>query len=276
MNDLVAHTSAKQKAPTTGFKAWRRKKVKRVGKTLARKLASFLGSQSEVGDTPILENADFPFLKHFTDNWQTIATEVQTILKHRESIPLFHELSSDQAKISKGNNWRTFFLYGFRSKLEKNSKQAPVTVSLLEKVPHLQTAWFSILSPGYHIPPHRGVTKGIIRAHLGIIVPKQPENCFIRVEDQFKVWRPGEVFVFDDTYDHEVFNNTEDERVVLIFDFDRPMRFWGRMVNNTFLRLMKLTAFYQEPKKNLVAIEDRFEAAIRRNNENYEKLSDHG
>ena len=71
----------------------------------------------------------------------------------------------------------------------------------------------------------------------------------MRVGDTINVWRPGEIFVFDDTYEHEVWNDTQEERVILLFDFDRPMRFWGRLINNTFLRLMKLTAFYQEPKR---------------------------
>jgi ornithine lipid ester-linked acyl 2-hydroxylase len=256
------------------FKAIRRKYVKRYGRRLIRRLASFLGSQSSVGNQPVIDSSHFPFLNDFTNNWQTIEAEVRQILKHREDIPLFHEISKDQMRISTGNNWRTFILYGFGSRLEKNSLQAPVTTSLLAKVPNLQTAWFSILGPNYHIPPHIGVSKGILRTHLGLIIPKDAANCWLRVHDEIKVWRPGEIFVFDDTYEHEVYNNTPDERVILIFDFDRPMRFWGRFANKAFLSAMKLTAYYQEPKKNIADFEDRFEAATRRNNENFEKLSD--
>lgn len=256
------------------FKATRRKYVKRYGRRLIRRLATFLGKQSLVGDAPIMDSAHFPFLKDFTDNWQSIEKEVRGILKHREAIPLFHELSYDQRTISTGNKWRTFILYGFGTRLEKNSKQAPLTSALLAKVPNIQSAWFSILGPDYHIPPHIGVSKGILRTHLGLIIPKDAENCWIRVHDQTKVWHPGEIFVFDDTYEHEVYNNTKDERVILIFDFDRPMSIWGRMVNSTFLNLMKLTAYYQEPKKKIGDYEDRFEAATRRNNDNFEKLSD--
>ena len=65
-----------------------------------------------------------------------------------------------------------------------------------------------------------------------------------------------------------------DERVILLFDIDRPMRFWGRLVNATFLQIMKLTAFYQEPKRNMQTFEQRFEAATRRADQNLEKLSD--
>jgi ornithine lipid ester-linked acyl 2-hydroxylase len=257
------------------FKMKRRRVVKRTGKRLIRGLAAFLGKQSKVGDYPVHDSAPFPFLKNFTDNWETIHAEVTEILKFREDIPVFHDISPDQMRISTGNNWRTFILFGFGQKLVKNTKHAPVTTALLEKVPHLQTAWFSILGPNYHIPAHRGVTKGILRAHLGLIIPKDAKNCYLRVDDKIKVWQPGEIFVFDDTYEHEVFNNTEDERVILLLDFDRPMKFWGRTLNNAFLSLMKYTAYYQDPKKNIATFEERFEAATRRNNENYEKLSDH-
>lgn len=255
------------------FKRARRKRIKNFGKNLIRGLADFLGRQSLVGDAPVLDSKHFPFLKAFTDEWQAIRSEVTEILKHREAIPLFQDVSVDQMKISKGNNWRTFILFGFGEKLEKNCKQVPVTTRLLEAIPNLETAWFSILGPGYHIPAHRGVSKGILRAHLGLIIPKEAEKCRMRVGHTINVWRPGEIFVFDDTYDHEVWNDTQEERVILLFDFDRPMRFWGRLINRTFIRLLKLTAYFQEPKKKMASFEDRFEAATRRANENLEKLS---
>ncbi len=261
------------KKPLT-LAARRRKFVKRNGKKLFQYLGRVMSKQSKVGDTPILATEHFPFLEPFTANWEQIREEAQAILKFRDEIPAFHEISPDQHKISQGKNWRTFILYGFGEKLEKNCKQAPYTASLLSKVPTIQTAWFSILSPGYHIPPHTGVTKGIIRAHLGLMIPKDAEQCWIRVGDQRKIWRPGEIFVFDDTYEHEVYNNTDEERVILLFDFNRPMGLVGRALNNTLLQAMKFTAFYQAPRKNLADQEDRFEAATRQNTENLEKLSD--
>ena len=270
----MTDTAASPRSWSKRFKRARRKRVKRLGRMLADRLAAFQGRQSLVGDAPVLESKDFPFLASFTDEWQAIRAEVTEILKHREVIPVFQDVSPDQKRISKGNNWRTFILFGFGEKLEKNCKQAPVTTRLLEAVPDLQTAWFSILGPGYHIPAHRGVTKGILRAHLGLIIPKDAGKCRMRVGDTMNVWRPGEIFVFDDTYDHEVWNDTADERVILLFDFTRPMRFWGRVLNDVFVKLLKLTAYYQEPKKNMASFEDRFEAATRRANDNLEKLAD--
>ena len=132
-------------------------------------------------------------LASFTGNWQAIRAEAIEILKHRDAIPAFHDISPDQKKISTGTNWRTFIIFGFGNKLEKNARQAPFTTKLLEAVPNLQTAWFSILSPGYHIPAHRGVSKGIVRAHLGLLIPKAAEKCRMRVGDTSMVWRPGEI-----------------------------------------------------------------------------------
>ena len=255
------------------LKKARRRRVKRFGKWFTGVLGRFLSTQSLVGDEPILDNRNFPFLPPFTDNWEKIRDEAQAILKFREAVPGFHEISPDQKKISTEKNWRTFILFGFGDKLEKNCRHAPATAALLEKVPHLQTAWFSILSPGYHIPAHTGVSKGIVRAHLGLLIPKDAEKCRMRVGDRIKVWHPGKIFVFDDTYEHEVWNDTPEERVILLFDFDRPMKFWGRTLTSAFLRLMKFTAFYQEPKKNLADWEARFEAATRRADDNMEALS---
>lgn len=256
------------------FRKARRRRIKRMGKKITRGIADFLGGQSLVGDMPVLDKSLFPHIKPLEDNWRVIRAELDSILEHRDAVPLFHELSSDQKRVSKGDMWRTFVMYGFGNRSEKNCARAPETARLLAQVPHLQTAWFSILTPRSDIPPHRGVTKGILRCHLGLIVPKDRENCTIRVDDQVMQWQEGEAFVFDDTYEHEVRNDTDEGRVVLLFDFDRPMRLCGRVLNKSFVTLLKLTAYYQEPKQRMQTFEDRFEAAVLRAETNLEKLSD--
>jgi beta-hydroxylase len=252
----------------------RRAFVKKTGKKLVRKIAAFQSKQSKVPDTPKIDNTYFPFLSHFTENWETIQAEAKEVLKFRDAIPGFQEISPDQYRLAKEQNWKTFVLFGFGQRLEKNASLAPKTAEILESVPNLQTAMFSILAPGYHIPAHKGVTKGILRSHIGLIIPKDREQCRIRVDDTITVWKEGEIFVFDDTYEHEVWNDTNEERVILLFDFDRPMKFWGRFLNKSFLQIMKFTAFYQDPKKNLQTAEDRLEAAIRQADANMEAMSE--
>jgi beta-hydroxylase len=251
-----------------------RRRVKRFGKRLMRRVAEYQARQGLVPDAPFLDPALFPFLKEFEDRWEEMRDEAAEIVKLREHIPGFQDISPDQYRIATANNWKTFVLFGFGVRLERNCSKAPVTAEILSRVPKIQTAWFSILAPGYHIPAHTGVTKGILRAHLGLIIPKEREKCRIRVGDQIKAWEAGKVIVLDDTYEHEVWNDTGEERVILLFDYDRPMRLGGRFMNWLLLKLMKLTAFYQEPKKNLQDYEARFEAAAKRANENLEKLSE--
>ena len=259
---------------TADFRARRRKAVKKAGKRLIRRLRGFLAEQSLVSNDPVLDPATFPFLRPFETHWQEILIELRGILQHKESVPAFEEISTDQMKIARGRQWRTFILFGLGSKLVKNCRHAPRTAALLEQVPKLQTAWFSILEPGYHITAHRGVTKGILRCHLGLIVPDRRESCWMRVDDQVCVWEPGKVLVFDDTYDHEVLNDTPQQRVVLLFDFIRPMRFWGRALNWVFIQGLKLTAYYQEPKARMKDFEDQFEAATRRADRMLEGLAE--
>jgi beta-hydroxylase len=275
MADATAGAKKPRKPPKPEtLKGPVRRRVKRYGKRFARWLSVYQSGQSLVPDTPFLSNEHFPFLTEFEDRWEAMQAEAHEILKLREHIPGFQEISPDQYRIATAKNWKTFILYGFGDRVERNCKHAPVTAEILSRVPKIQTAWFSILAPGYHIPAHTGVTKGILRAHLGLIIPRERETCRIRVGDEIKAWEAGKVIVLDDTYNHEVWNDTDEERVILLFDFDRPMRFGGRFMNWLLLKLMKLTAFYQEPKKNIQDFEARFEAAAKRANENLEKLSD--
>ncbi len=267
-------SNAQQKSLLNRIKEKKRWAIKRYGKKLLYRLAKFMEKQSLVETTPIVPHEQFEFLKPLVENWQVIEKEAREVLRYRDAIPGFQEVSRDQHRLAKGTNWRTFFLYGFGQKLSKNAAIAPETTRLLETVPKLQTAMFSILAPGYHIPSHTGVTKGVLRVHIGLIIPKEADKCRIRVGDQFRVWQPGSIFIIDDTYSHEVWNETDEERVILLFDFDRPMKWPGRLANAISIAAMKLTAFYQEPKKNMASLEDRFEAATRRASENLEKMSD--
>lgn len=246
------------------FRRLRRRYVKRVGKRGIRKLGDFLGHQSLVGDPPVFEPATFPFLEPLEREWRLIRSECDAILEAREHLPPFQSISPDQAKIASGDRWKTFILFGFGYKSERNCARCPETTRLLEAIPNLRSAWFSILSPGYHIPPHRGVTKGIVRGHLGLIIPAARERCTMRVGDRVCTWEEGKFLVFDDTYDHEVHNDTEEERTVLIVDFDRPMRMPGTIVSRAFLQGIRWTAYVQDARRNLNAWEDRFEAAVQR------------
>lgn len=79
--------------------------------------------------------------------------------------------------------------------------------------------FFSRLKPGTHIPPHFGAANNRLTVHLPLIVP---EGCSIRVGDEVHIWREGELFAFDDSFEHEAWNRSNSERVVLIFESHHP------------------------------------------------------
>jgi len=230
-----------------------RRLIIKSGKHTLRKVGDFQARHSLVGTGPILAKEEFPWTRRLEKHYPEIRAELQAVLSRPEDIPAFHQLSPDQQRISKADHWKTFAFYVFGHRVDDNCARCPTTAQLLDELPDLQNAWFSILAPRYHIPPHKGPTKAIIRCHLGLMVPQDRENCWLRVDDQICHWREGECLVFDDTYDHEVFNNTDETRVVLFLDFDRPMDGVGRLFNRMLIRVIRASAYVKDPLKNLAA-----------------------
>jgi aspartyl/asparaginyl beta-hydroxylase (cupin superfamily) len=106
-------------------------------------------------------------------------------------------------------------------------KYFPITYNLIKDT--CSFAMFSILPPGKIILPHFGPYNGIIRYHLGLIIPKDKENCFIIVNNKKYIWSEGNYILFDDTLYHYVANNTDETRVVLFLDL--PRTFNNKFIN---------------------------------------------
>ena len=221
------------------------------GKILLRGIGNFQARHSLVDTSPFLQSGQFAWVTELESQWESIKIELDKILEKPEEIPAFHQLSPDQKRISQGDNWKTFPFYVFGIRLEENALLCPQTIKAIEKLPGLQNAWFSILSPGYHIPPHRGPTRAVIRCHLGLVVPKDEDHCWLRVSDQIRSWQPGKCILFDDTYEHEVHNQTHESRVVLFLDVDRPSDWIGRLFNRLIILLVRSSSYVRDPIKNL-------------------------
>lgn len=224
--------------------------LKSLGHTALHTLDTVYGQFSKVGDKPIHDASNFPWIRRLEDNWTVMREELDDILQHREALPSFHDITEDASTISQDDNWKTFFLYGYGVKAEENCARCPRTTELIEQVPGMTTAFFSILSPGKHIPPHRGPYKGVLRYHLGLKVPDPAEQCRIRVDDRIEHWEEGKSLVFDDTYNHEVWNETDGERAILFLDVKRPMRQPMAAINDLVLHLLRYTPVVQNAREN--------------------------
>lgn len=241
------------------FKKKRKKFVKDLGGKALWRIEKIMEKYSNVPTTPFLDPSQFEWTKSLEENWQVMRQELDQTLQNKEAIPNFQDISEDQKSITKDDNWKTYFLYGFGYKAQQNCERCPETTKLIESVPNMTTAFFSILEPGKHIPAHRGVYKGFLRYHLGLLIPEPKEQCRIRVDDQIAHWEEGQSMMFDDTYDHEVWNDTDGLRAILFMDVIRPMRFPASFLNSAIINTIKHTGYIQDAKKNQEAWEKKFE-----------------
>ncbi|NJN06165.1 MAG: aspartyl/asparaginyl beta-hydroxylase domain-containing protein [Rhodobacteraceae bacterium] len=124
------------------FKAVRRKYVRNLGKPILRAFDRFMASQSLVPNDPILDSKLFPWVTMLEDNWEDIRAELDGVLRYREAIPRFQDVSPDQYRISPDDMWKTFMLFGFGFRAGLNCQLCPKTSALLEKIPGLKTAFF--------------------------------------------------------------------------------------------------------------------------------------
>lgn len=244
-------------APSSAPVGRRRAFVKKLGKKLFRGLDAYLGRQSLIPNEPVLPSELFDWADDFRSHWGEMRQELDELLRRRDALPRFQDLSPDQYRISPDDLWRTFVLYGFGHRSDHGCSLCPETARQLEKVPGIESAFFSILAPGKYVPLHKGVTKGMVRCHLGIKIPKRRDDCSMTVGGVRCTWEEGEVLFFDDTYPHEVTNDTDEERAVLLFDFERPMTRRGRWLSYTLLALLRRSAYFKDALENQQAFEAR-------------------
>ena len=244
------------------IRSYYRAAILRIGKNSRRRFNRILAKSSLVGDPPWFERDQFPWMKELEENWETIRAEAEGVLEARDLLPAIHEISPDHDRLSHDGTWKTFFLYGYGKWFDRSCSRCPETVKLLDSVPNLSSAFLSILAPGSHLPRHRGPTKAIITWHLGLLIPKDRENCWIEVDRQRRHWAEGSSLIFDDAQKHEVRNDTDEERVVLLLHFDRPMRFPGSWLGVFLMRAIRWSPFVRDGRQNHRAWEDAFDAAI--------------
>ena len=160
-------------------------------------------------EQPFYDPADFPWVHDLEANWKVIRRELDDVLAYHSDLPNFQDISTDQASLTDDDRWKTYFFYGYGFKSEPNCARCPETTRLVESIPGMETAMFSILSAGKHLPPHTGPYKGVLRYHLGLLVPEPEDQLGISVGGQIAHWSEGQSLVFDDTFEHEAWNDTD-------------------------------------------------------------------
>ena len=212
---------------------------------------------SSVGDSDFFDNSNFPWIKEIEDNWMDIRRELEVIEQDMSKVPNFQEISERQTLLTNDNKWKTFFLYGYGHRIERNCARCPKTEALLLKIPGMKTAMFSIFAPQKKIGAHTGPYNGVLRYHLGLRIPERHERCGITVGAETRHWEEGRSLVFDDTKQHEAWNLTDEYRVVLFVDFLRPLPLIPDLANRWFFQVLRRSEFVRSAVRNLTnAVDD--------------------
>jgi ornithine lipid ester-linked acyl 2-hydroxylase len=230
--------------------------VYRVMSTSGLKLiaaAEWLISKNSPNNTFFDTNA-FPWTKTLESSYPQIKDELHFVLE-RGSIPDLTKLSEEQKRIVPENKWKTFIFCFYGKYVEENCKLCPITSSTIGNIPGIRGAFFSILEPGTHLSRHRGPYKGVLRCHLALAVPRNEKSCGIEVNGKTYHWKEGKTVVFDDTFEHEAWNDSDQARVVLFIDVERPLPIWLVPMNKFMLRLIATSPFVRNIFTNLGRLE---------------------
>ena len=181
---------------------------------------------------PTFERKLFPWLEAFEAQTDQIRRELQNVLAVGAELEPFHKFSDavDVEHLIQSPDgapvWNAFFFYRNGKRYESNCEQCPHTTSVIDSLPiprirdHAPEICFSVLKPGTHIMPHRGVTNTRVVMHLPLIVPG---DCVLNiVNGERHYWQEGRYFAFDDTFEHEAWNHSDKTRVILLMDIWNP------------------------------------------------------
>lgn len=216
---------------------------------------------SRVPTTPFMDPDLFEWNGVVTAQWTKVQRELRALLANVETIPEWLVVTDEKnLPITDNDTWRTYFFYVYGHRFEKQCSECPETARLLDQIPGMKTALFSILEPGTKITPHRGPYRGVLRYHLPLQVPAEG-GCGIRVGNETASWEEGVGMMFDDTYEHEAWNESSHTRVVLFLDIVRPMRFPFNLINSAIIKIVGLSPSVRQIQKKQAAWDRTLEKA---------------
>jgi aspartyl/asparaginyl beta-hydroxylase (cupin superfamily) len=176
------------------------------------------------------ERADFPWLDAFERATDAIRAEFLAAQAGDDGFTPYMQYAEDQplrqwAELNNSLRWSAFHLVEAGKVNEANAQRCPRTMALLAGAPQpdqpgrTPVAMFSVLKPKTRIPPHCGVSNVRLVTHLPLVVPP---GCGFRVGNDVRAWEEGKAWVFDDTIEHEAWNDSDAPRAILMFDIWHP------------------------------------------------------
>jgi aspartate beta-hydroxylase len=179
--------------------------------------------------SPYLDRTVCPWIEGFEAQTETIRRELLQLLpsEHgRERVFTATDVEQQNLRgVGQPPSWNGYYFYRHGVRRDDNCASCPATAAAVDALPlsrvpeHGPEVLFSVFTAGTHLLPHRGVTNTRVVAHLPLVVPA---DCALNVGGEVHAWKEGRVVVFDDTYEHEAWNRSQETRVVLILDLWNP------------------------------------------------------
>jgi aspartate beta-hydroxylase len=183
---------------------------------------------SRIIGPPVLDlDQHFPAGERFAEAWRTIRDEAMAVATRLASVPRFHEIMPEQTAISANDDrdWRMFIIKAYGVEVPENKARCPAIAGIVATAPEVLSASISFMAPKKHIPAHRGPFRGVLRFYLGLSMPELADGrpgAVLKVADREYRLRDGEFMLWDDTYPHEAWNESDRVRAVLLLDVWRP------------------------------------------------------
>lgn len=186
------------------------------------------------------------FLNDFLMNLEQIKREFTDYkLMNNSAGCAIDELSSAQEELNNDKKWESLILFGYGYSNEKLKKDFPLLFQHINKHDDvINLVMFSTTKSGKVIPPHKGNNHGVLRLQIGIDI-KETEKCFLRVEDHKVFLKEKEIFIFDDTFEHQLINGSDYDRTVLIIDYLKPLPTLYSFMNRIYIRKIKRSNYVQ-------------------------------
>ncbi|MFG1931668.1 aspartyl/asparaginyl beta-hydroxylase domain-containing protein [Mycobacterium sp. NPDC048908] len=195
------------------------------------------------GRTEFFEPDEFPWIAGVEARADEMKEELAGLLARVDHLPNYQDIQEEQRRLTEDDRWKIFGFYAFGARADGNCRRCPRTAEIVESIPGMTTALFSVLLPHKHIPPHRGVWKGVLRYHLALRTPADETAARIRVGNSIEHWRDGRSLVFDDTFEHEVWNDSDEIRVVLFVDVIRKLPWYLAAPNRAFIGAIRRSPY---------------------------------
>lgn len=160
--------------------------------------------------------------------------------------------------VNKQGSWKTIPLMSWGVHFHKHQRHFPKTYEILKQIPGLVSISFNVLEPHSNIKAHYGDTNAMVRCHFGLSVPGGLPEMGFRVKDQKRAWKEGELLIFCDGYEHEAWNQTDEQRIILLFDVILPeyiskkRTICGTVLSSIFFQTTLLRLKLNEPSMGML------------------------